>query len=351
MIELVDKKYSVFIQTDKLKYKPGERINYRILALNADMKPAKFNSLKLYFSPKNNHQEEISLPLKHLKSGLYGDSFKPSDETYSGEWEFQVSIDNKRNIPRQTITVDNSRDSRFRVTVDPMKKILTKDELSRLEFNIRATYFEGSGRMPVKGKVVASSASLHDHNNKFVRTLNNQTHDQESGKLYINIQPLKYQFNKYKNYCFINIVVKYKDLKGEMSQGSASIKIRENKLTYYEYETDGRYFTPGKSYKVTFYRKNFDETVDKRKKTVNAKLMRRYSTCINDQWKTTTKSHPIRLNFENGVAEYDLKDITENNDISMLFYINNGEDERPSRLKIYRVPSRSHEYLKIYLDM
>ena len=38
-IIVVPKKYSVFIQTDKEVYKPGDEVLYRILILDSDIKP------------------------------------------------------------------------------------------------------------------------------------------------------------------------------------------------------------------------------------------------------------------------------------------------------------------------
>lgn len=50
-VELVKKSFSVFVQTDKAIYKPGDLINYRILLLDPNMKPAPIEgSVNIYLN-------------------------------------------------------------------------------------------------------------------------------------------------------------------------------------------------------------------------------------------------------------------------------------------------------------
>lgn len=142
-IEVIDKNFSIFFQTDKTVYKPGETINYRILALH------------LVISPMNDQEAKVERSYEHDNYGVHEDSLTLSDETYFCAWELQVSIDNDRNIARQTISVDDRRVSRFRVTVEPRIRIISANELTHVKIEVlTAKYIEGSGLIPVEGRIV-----------------------------------------------------------------------------------------------------------------------------------------------------------------------------------------------------
>lgn len=49
-LEYHHKSYSVFIQTDKAIYKPGDKIMFRVLVLNPNLRPVSTTLLNVYFS-------------------------------------------------------------------------------------------------------------------------------------------------------------------------------------------------------------------------------------------------------------------------------------------------------------
>lgn len=44
MLNFEDKEISVLVQTDKSIYKPGDKVNYRILVLDSNLRPAKISA-------------------------------------------------------------------------------------------------------------------------------------------------------------------------------------------------------------------------------------------------------------------------------------------------------------------
>ena len=49
-LQYVHKSYSVFIQTDKAVYKPGQKVQFRAIVLDAHMKPSVTGALDVYIS-------------------------------------------------------------------------------------------------------------------------------------------------------------------------------------------------------------------------------------------------------------------------------------------------------------
>lgn len=49
-LQYVHKSYSVFVQTDKAIYKPGHTVQFRVLALNANLKPSVTQPLDIFIS-------------------------------------------------------------------------------------------------------------------------------------------------------------------------------------------------------------------------------------------------------------------------------------------------------------
>lgn len=49
-LEYVHKSHSVFIQTDKAVYKPGHKVQFRAIVLNAHLKPSVTGALDVYLT-------------------------------------------------------------------------------------------------------------------------------------------------------------------------------------------------------------------------------------------------------------------------------------------------------------
>jgi len=52
-LQYVHKSHSVFIQTDKAVYKPGHKVQFRAIVLNAHMKPSVTGALDIYITVSN----------------------------------------------------------------------------------------------------------------------------------------------------------------------------------------------------------------------------------------------------------------------------------------------------------
>jgi CD109 antigen len=89
-------KFSIFIQTDKAIYRPGELIKFRIMILDADTKPIMTGSgLKIsIFDPTQNmvHQSTTGTDAKY---GVYLGEWKTSVDDRTGIWQIEAQFENK----------------------------------------------------------------------------------------------------------------------------------------------------------------------------------------------------------------------------------------------------------------
>ena len=89
------KKYSTLIQTDKSVYKPGDSVKFRILILDADTKPFKFDDIEIFISDGGEHQvKKFEDPKSKFVKGVYKNELQLSDSLVKGKWQIHVSVNN-----------------------------------------------------------------------------------------------------------------------------------------------------------------------------------------------------------------------------------------------------------------
>ena len=66
-IIVIPKKYSVFIQTDKAVYKPGDEVLYRILILDPDRKPYHGECINVIYDAKGKLKATKNVSLQFFR--------------------------------------------------------------------------------------------------------------------------------------------------------------------------------------------------------------------------------------------------------------------------------------------
>ncbi|KAM3856320.1 CD109 antigen [Vipera latastei] len=150
------KSFSVFIQTDKSTYKPGQDVKIRVVTLHSDLKP--------YSTPVNIY---IRDPQRNLiqqwltqngKLGKIVKQFKLSKYPLLGDWSIQVQVNDQAYY--QSFAVVEYVLPKFEVSlITPMYYSVE----SRLNGTIRAKYVYGKS---MKGKVTIDFFSLFRTQNK-----------------------------------------------------------------------------------------------------------------------------------------------------------------------------------------
>ncbi|XP_066478804.1 CD109 antigen [Tiliqua scincoides] len=157
ILSFEQKSFSVFIQTDKSVYKPGQEVKIRIVTLHPDLKP--------YNTPVNIH---IRDPRRNLiqqwlvqngKLGKITKQFKISKFPVLGDWSIQVQVNDQSHF--QTFIVMEYVLPKFEVFLTTPLHYSSKDE--KFSGTVTAKYTYGK---PVKGTVTISCYSTPFGRNK-----------------------------------------------------------------------------------------------------------------------------------------------------------------------------------------
>ncbi|KAK3579106.1 hypothetical protein CHS0354_022127 [Potamilus streckersoni] len=149
------KSASIFIQTDKAIYKPGQTVHFRILAVNPDLKVVKGPmDIDLYDPSGNkiNQWKGVEDP-----SGVFEGQQIMSDQPILGDWKITVVMTKMKE--EKAFTVDEYVLPKFEVAVNLPSFGLTTDKM--FKGSITAKYTFGK---PVKGKVNLRIKSKYNNN-------------------------------------------------------------------------------------------------------------------------------------------------------------------------------------------
>uniref|UniRef100_A0A8C3II12 CD109 antigen n=1 Tax=Chrysemys picta bellii TaxID=8478 RepID=A0A8C3II12_CHRPI len=141
------KSISVFIQTDKSLYKPGQEVKFRIVTVDPDLKPFK-TSLSIYIrDPRGNLIQQWLAEKGDL--GMVSRRFQLSTSPLLGDWSIQVQVNDQTHYQR--FTVMEYVLPKFEVTLTTSLYYPLKDK----DFTgiVTAKYTYG---MPVRGSVTVT---------------------------------------------------------------------------------------------------------------------------------------------------------------------------------------------------
>ncbi|XP_044316278.1 CD109 antigen-like isoform X4 [Drosophila rhopaloa] len=149
-LNYADEKPSTFIQTDKATYKPADLVQFRILFLDENTRPAKIDKpiSVVITDGAQNRIKQIS-DVK-LTKGVYSGELQLSEQPVLGTWKISVSVDGDSRETK-SFDVDKYVLPKFEVIVDTAKDVVQADNV--IKATIRAKYTYGK---PVKGKATVS---------------------------------------------------------------------------------------------------------------------------------------------------------------------------------------------------
>lgn len=155
-LKIESKEVSLFIQTDKAIYKPGELIKFRVLILDYKLRPVKLTSER----PLNvNIADPEKNLIKHwLKvtptKGVFIGELQLSERPVLGNWKFEARVGNE--IKTKEIEVAEYVLPKFEVSIDSPADVSAKD--GKIRAIIRSKYTFGK---LVKGEAVVSLTPNH----------------------------------------------------------------------------------------------------------------------------------------------------------------------------------------------
>lgn len=177
----------VYIQMDKALYKPGDVVQYRIMALDVGAKPANVKEpLDLVFYDNAQNRVKVDKDIKFHK-GVHTGKFQLTEETILGTWTLDV-VDGKeklqtpptwgvahaygapiavpRSKARKSFQVDRYVLPKFSVEIESDKKVAILDKIFKI--TVRSKYTHGQA---VKGNATITAYFPSDRYNSFPKAL------------------------------------------------------------------------------------------------------------------------------------------------------------------------------------
>ncbi|XP_032574216.1 CD109 antigen isoform X3 [Drosophila sechellia] len=149
-LNYADEKPSVFVQTDKATYKPADLVQFRILFLDENTRPAKIDKPISVIITDGAQNRIKQLRDVKLTKGVFFGELQLSEQPVLGTWKISVSVDGD-NRETKSFEVDKYVLPKFEVIVDTPKAAVIEDKV--IKATIRAKYTYGK---PVKGKATVS---------------------------------------------------------------------------------------------------------------------------------------------------------------------------------------------------
>ncbi|KAJ9580500.1 hypothetical protein L9F63_024322, partial [Diploptera punctata] len=147
-LDYVQKSYSIFIQTDKAMYKPGQKVQFRVIVLDSHLKPSPTEDLDLYIS--DGKQNRVKQWAKvQTNNGVYSGELHLSEFPVLGDWTITVSLLGETSS--KSFEVAEYVLPKFEVTVDAPEHVTYKD--SHFVATVEAKYTYGKA---VEGEVTAT---------------------------------------------------------------------------------------------------------------------------------------------------------------------------------------------------
>ncbi|XP_039950216.1 CD109 antigen [Bactrocera tryoni] len=143
------KQFTVLVQTDKAIYRPGDLVHYRVLVLDANLKPAR-NTGRVHLIIRDAGDNIIqNYRDVRLTNAVYSNELQLSDYPKMGEWSLNVEVMEESH--RGTFEVVEYILPKFVVDIDTAKHAIYKD--GKIRANVKANYAYGE---PIKGEATLS---------------------------------------------------------------------------------------------------------------------------------------------------------------------------------------------------
>ncbi|KAG5667283.1 hypothetical protein PVAND_015269 [Polypedilum vanderplanki] len=152
-LNLNTKKSSIFIQTDKATYKPGDVVKFRILMLDDETKPVKLPSdanIEVFITDSGDNRVKQYDDVKFNKAGVYQNEMQLSDSPLLGTWKLHINVGNEK--AEKELDVAEYVLPKFEVTIDSKSDACYKDE--KIKATVKAKYTFGK---IAKGKAVVTA--------------------------------------------------------------------------------------------------------------------------------------------------------------------------------------------------
>jgi len=162
------KKRSIYVQTDKSIYKPGDKVQFRILILNGETKPVAAESVQVYITDQSFNRIKQYEKI-HCIRGVYAQELQLSEEPVLGIWAIHVMINDEDSGFVKNFEIAEYVLPKFDVTLITKSKI-SKDDDIIVTYSAKYTYGKD-----VEGTAVVTAQIANNWSPSVERTLDNTT--------------------------------------------------------------------------------------------------------------------------------------------------------------------------------
>lgn len=365
IVHYLNKSCSIFIQTDKPTYKPGDEVKFRVFILDEQMKPFEYYKLKVSiqdpeghkiynedkFYPDEEDEDQLkdktrSKDFRHTKF-IYQDSYKIPEQTYLGSWNINVDVDGTEKS--RSFEVKEHVSPHFEVHIDTDSEIAHAKR--KIEMKIYAKYnFEeyvkGTAKMTVK---------------KFWSTTGNDKHLSFIRELGIINETLSYNIDLVNDLKMVNamrdmlvtVEVEFKETATDkIMRKTSKVIIRHDKAFNIRIKREERYFKQGFPYKVDFIITNLDGSPAKIRNNLklDMKLIYKLPRCVTesemDSFNPKVRSF-MSLPIRKGTAQLKYDKIPQN---LWAMEIEATLLDQTETFKIKGISSLSNEYIRATVE-
>lgn len=343
----ISKRYSVFIQTDKPMYKPGDTVKFRVLIIDAETKPYQVDKLSVeLLDARGNvvtHLDEHNQD--NLSKGVYVNEFEVAAGSVIGKWKIRVTSSSKRknDVTEHHVAVKKFVLPQFVVNVDT-KNDVSQDE-GAMQLVISANYTFGEY---VKGKAVITARVYDPVYPKIIQqTVSKAINVDRKATVEFGIKKDLQIFNEIRRYDVVYEVVFEDVLTGQQETKIVPVGIHQIGEHFLEIVTASKRFKPGFPYDVKVIVRKFDGTLSENKLNrvkLTTDFYYKASTCMRPS-ATINLSNRFESNKEtnliNGIAEFSLRVPANTTDMAITAQFFDDEVS----VEVNRQESKSHEYL------
>lgn len=286
------KSYSVFIQTDKAIYKPGQLVQFRIIVVNLYLLPSVTGAIDIYITDANENRIK-QWNRMFTSKGIVSSNLLLSDKPVLGDWTIHVEVLGQTFMKSFTVAEYVLPTFNVEIIIPPYATFNKSDIVAI----VQAKYTYGK---PVKGEVTLSVAPNDKYTyypDKTHTTFEYKSQIDGTINIPINIvQSLQLKSNYYFQVIMFNAVVQEQHT-GRKYSANATLKMHETDIKI-ELIKSSKTFKPGLKYTAFLKVAHQD---DKPVTEENAELILKYGYSYNEQRNSSVYTIPknglVKLEF------------------------------------------------------
>uniref|UniRef100_A0A146LT42 TEP1-F n=1 Tax=Lygus hesperus TaxID=30085 RepID=A0A146LT42_LYGHE len=233
-------------------YKPGHKVQFRVLVLDPYLKPSSLNRIDVILKDGQNNRVKEWKRMEATK-GVFSNEIQLSPNPVLGDWSIVVKANGKDQVKK--FTVAEYVLPKFEVSVDVPQHATYAN--STVPVTISAKYTFGQ---PVKGEATIKVRPQYTFFKEEVQENSKVIKADPIGKTEIDVvHALALEDNQYYERTILFDVAFKEDLTGKVLNGSASLKLHHARCKV-DFQKIVDFLTPGEMYKTLLKISNWDDT-------------------------------------------------------------------------------------------